>query len=153
MKFRKAKENEINIVLQMCEKIKETYPFWDSEYPVYENFFESFEEGGLYVLEVNNEIVGSICLEIGISSDECLSLSRFMVKPTERKKGYGKFIFESVEKEVIKRGYKKIDFLVHKDHPFAFNMYKSFGYNDQGPYKTEWDGDIPTYHLLTKDLK
>ena len=97
MKFRKAKEFEINIVMEMCEEIKKTYPLWDSEYPIIENFIESYEEGGLYVLEVDGIIVGSICLEAGISDSECLSLSRFMVKPSERKKGYGRLIFESIE--------------------------------------------------------
>lgn len=152
MKFRLAKESEIKIVMEMCEEIKKTYPFWDEEYPILENFIESFEEGGLYVLVEDDLIVGSICLEIGVSSNECLSLSRFMVRVGNRKKGYGRYIFSSVEQEVLKRGYKKIDFLVHKDHPFAFEMYKKFGYHDQGLFKTEWDGDTPHYHLLTKEL-
>jgi len=153
MKFRKAKEFEINIVMEMCEEIKKTYPLWDSEYPIIENFIESYEEGGLYVLEVDGIIVGSICLEAGISDSECLSLSRFMVKPSERKKGYGRLIFESIEKEVLKRGYKMIDFLVHIDHPFAFKMYESFGYTDKGIFETPWDEGIPHYHLLIKELK
>ena len=38
MKFRKAKEVEINIVMEMCEEIKKTYPLWDSEYPIIDNF-------------------------------------------------------------------------------------------------------------------
>ena len=44
MKFRLAKESEIKIVMEMCEEIKKTYPFWDEEYPILENFIESFEE-------------------------------------------------------------------------------------------------------------
>ena len=69
------------------------------------------------------------------------------------RKGYGKIIFQLIEHEIIKKGYNNIEFFVHQEHPFAFNMYKGFGYNDKGLYKTEWDNDVPTYHLFTKELK
>lgn len=153
MKFRLVKEKELNLVIEMCEEIKKTYPLWDDEYPTFEDFYESFEEGGLYVLDVDGKIVGSICLGIGISDNKYLSLCRFMVSPDERKKGYGKIIFDSVEKEVLKRGYQDIDFLVHKDHPFGFVMYKNFGYTDMGPYRMPWDdGEEISYNLFVKKL-
>ena len=153
MIFRRALKEEINIIVDMCEEIKKTYPFWDEEYPIYENFLESFEEDGLYVLEVDKEIVGSISFEYGtLKSKDAMTLSRFMVKVGNRNKGYGKFIFESLEKEIIEKNIFKIEFLVHKDHPFAFKMYQSFGYQDQGLYATEWDEGFPHYHLFTKKL-
>ena len=153
MIFRKALKSEINIVLDICNEIKKTYPFWDDEYPIYDNFLESFEEDGLYVLEVNNEIVGSISFEYGtLESKDAMTLSRFMVKIGHRNKGYGKVIFEELEKEILNRNIKKIEFLVHKDHPFAFKMYQNFGYQDQGIYETEWDDGDPHYHLFTKTL-
>lgn len=152
MEFRLASFNEIKEVVEICEKIKETYPFWDEEYPIIDNFIESFNEHGLYVLIDDSLIVGSICVEDGVSSSDCKSLSRFMVRVDKRKQGYGKTIFESVEKEIKKQGFTKIDFLVHKDHPFAFKMYQKFGYADCGLFATAWDDGKPHYHLFKKDL-
>ena len=153
MKLRLANEKEIIVIYNMCELIKNNYPFWDEEYPIYDNFLESYNDDGLYVLQVERDIVGSICLEKGITNKYSLSLSRFMIHPNYRRKGYGKIIFELIEHEVIKKGYNNIEFFVHKDHPFAFDMYKGFGYTDKGLYKTEWDEDFPTYHLFTNELK
>ncbi len=153
MKLRKALEMEIDTVYKMCEDVKKTYPLWDEGYPIYDNFYESFEEGGLYVLDCGGEIVGSICLETGITNDNYLSLSRFMVKESERHKGYGKFIFQEMEKVVLKRGYEGIEFMVHKDHPFAFKMYESFGYKNMGKIPTPWDDGEIIYYLFSKKLK
>ena len=58
VKFRKAKDCEIKKIYELCEEIKKDYPLWDDEYPVFDNFLESYEEDGLYVLCINSEIIG-----------------------------------------------------------------------------------------------
>lgn len=147
-RFRKSKENELEIVYKICEDIKKDYPFWDEEYPVFNNFLESYEEGGLFVLEINNKIVGSISVETSIYNQNYVTLSRFMIDRNERRKGYGRYIFNEIEKVMKKQGFEGIDLLVRYNHPFGLKMYESFGYQNLGKVETEWCDNINEYYLL-----
>lgn len=148
MIFRKAKESELETVYKMCEDIKIDYPFWDEYYPIFDNFLESYQEGGLYVAETDKEIVGSISVEVSEYNANSVTLSRFMVRPDKRRNGIGRFIFLKIEEIMKKQGFEYIDLLVRFDHPFALKMYESFGYQNLGKVETEWCDNVNEYYLL-----
>ena len=154
VKFRKAKECEIKKIYELCEEIKKDYPLWDDEYPVFDNFLESYEEDGLYVLCINSEIIGSISLETSSWRADSISISRFMVKEEYRRHGYGRLMFSKIENVIRERGFEYADLFTRNDHPFAIKMYEKLGYQNLGKFDTKWCDNITEYYyLFVKKLK
>lgn len=151
IKFRKAKEIEIEEIFSIVKEIKKTSKVWDEEYPLIENFIESFDEGGLYVLVNDSDIIGSICVYKSETTMDCVGLARFLVNPKYQRQGYGRMIFEKIE-AILKKEYKYIELYVDEVHPYAFLMYEKFGYTDLGERKTPWKEENK-YHYLIKELQ
>lgn len=154
IKFRRAKEEEIEKVYLLCEEIKKDYPLWDEYYPVFDNFLESYEEDGLFVLCLDEEIIGSVSLETSSWQSNSISISRLMVKNKYRMKGYSKVLLSKVETIIKDRGFEYADLFVRFDHPFAVEMYEKAGYKNLGKFDTEWCDNITEYYyLLVKEMK
>ena len=146
--LRRAMFHELDEIVDLCELVKKTYSFWDRDYPVYENFFDDYKKDLLFVFLVDNKIIGAIGAEKSEWTDEGITLHMFMVHPDYRQKGYGKKIFLGVEDILVSLGYKKIDLLVRKDHPFAMKMYENLGYTNWGRVKTPWEVGNDIFYLL-----
>ena len=148
---RLAKESEIKLINDLCNEVKNYYSLWDDEYPVIDNFIESFEGDGLFVIELDGKIIGSLSTEESLISNDCISLSRFFILKDYQKKGYGKILMSYVEKELSNK-YDYTELLVNTLHPFAFKMYKDYGYTDLGETDINFGTDN-LYHRLVKKIK
>lgn len=63
MIFRLALFKEKEIILNMYnENRNKSYTAWNDTYPTIDNILKDIETNNLYVLEVNNEIAGSISI-------------------------------------------------------------------------------------------
>lgn len=144
---RKAKKDEVLKIYELCSEVKKYYSLWDDEYPLLENFQESFDMDGLFVLEKDKEIIGSIGIEESEYPDY-VSLTRFFIVKEYQRQGYGRLLFEGAEK-LLKGRYQDLELLVNTMHPYAFKMYESFGYTDLGEVSVPWE-TIYKYHRFIK---
>ena len=151
IELRLAKENEVNLVNSLCNDVKKYYHLWDDEYPNYEMFLEDFNDKMLYVLTLDDKIIGSISIEESPKGIDHISLSRFFIVKEYQRKGYGRFVFQEIERQ-LKGRYDYLDLFVNTLHPFALKMYQSFGFTDLGESEVEWE-TIYKYHYLVKNIK
>lgn len=146
-----AKLDEIKLVNDLCNEVKTYYSLWDDEYPVIENFIESFEGEGLFVIELDGKIIGSLSTEESLISGDYISLTRFFILKDYQKKGYGKILMSSVERKLSSK-YEYTELLVNTLHPYAFKMYKDYGYTDLGETDINF-GTSNKYHRFVKKIR
>jgi len=141
MIFRLALFKEKEIILNMYnENRNKSYTAWDDTYPSIDNILKDIETNNLYVLEVNNEIAGSISInyenevidEPLFSNNKSIEFGRVVVSSKYRSKGYAKYMILKIEEEIKTRGYNNVHILVYSNSLIANNMYKSLDYNMVG---------------------
>ncbi|WP_323702373.1 GNAT family N-acetyltransferase [Mammaliicoccus sp. Dog046] len=65
--MRKATRNDIQDINQLTEMAKsimasDQNPQWDHRYPIEKDFYSDIDNGDLYLYEIDNEVVGYICI-------------------------------------------------------------------------------------------
>lgn len=148
---RKATQDEIKLVNNLCNEVKTYYALWDKDYPVIDNFIESFEGDGLFVITLDGKIIGSLSTEESPFSNEFISLTRFFILKDYQRKGYGSKLFSEVEKELSKK-YEYTELLVNSLHPFGFKMYEKFGYSNLGKVDINF-GTSNIYYRFIKKIR
>lgn len=161
MSIRLAKAEDIDQVYEICLSIKEIYKknnidLWNDEYPLKEDFVEDLLNNGLYVHEINNEIVGSVSvinklIETDDIEDKVACTSKIMVKPSMQDQGIGTKIIIELS-NILKKDYQEIKFLVSKNNSKAIQLYLRLGAVNCGFVSTPWCEDN-TYYLFRKKIK
>ncbi len=135
---------------------------WNEEYPSKEVFQDDIEVGALYVLEINNKIVGCIMLS-DVKDDvykdvkwltkdsKNLYIHRLAVDPSYQKKGNGRRLMDFAESFAMKNNFASIRLdtfsLNHRNNKF----YKSRGYAKLGDVFFPIQSDLP-FHCYEKVL-
>jgi len=135
---------------------------WNEEYPSKEVFQDDIEVGALYVLEINNKIVGCIMLS-DVKDDvykdvkwltkdsKNLYIHRLAVDPSYQKKGNGRRLMDFAESFAIENNFASIRLdtfsLNHRNNKF----YKSRGYAQLGDVFFPIQSDLP-FHCYEKVL-
>jgi len=135
---------------------------WNEEYPSRELFQHDIEVGALYVLEINNKIVGCIMLS-DVKDDvykdvkwltkdsKNLYIHRLAVDPSYQKKGNGRRLMDFAESFAIENNFASIRLdtfsLNHRNNKF----YKSRGYAKLGDVFFPIQSDLP-FHCYEKVL-
>ena len=135
---------------------------WNEEYPSKEVFQDDIEVGALYVLEINNKIVGCIMLS-DVKDDvykdvkwltkdsKNLYIHRLAVDPSYQKKGNGRRLMDFAESFAMKNNFASIRLdtfsLNHRNNKF----YKSRGYSQLGDVFFPIQSDLP-FHCYEKVL-
>ncbi|HKM29997.1 MAG TPA: GNAT family N-acetyltransferase [Bacilli bacterium] len=151
--FRRAKEADLIKIVELCELVKKTYSLWNEYYPVWDNFYEDYNNNLLFLYEIDNKIIGAIGAEKSEWHARTLTLHMFMVHPDYRSQGYGTALFKGTEKTLLDEGWNNLDLLVRNDNPQAIKMYIRLGYRNLGQVKTPWDFiEGKFYYLFVKDI-
>lgn len=140
---------------------------WDEEYPGEEEAVRDVEEGALYVLcEVGEtgeegEIVGAMSAgddeeiwkfsfwSTDIKQHCCCA--RLGIAAKYQGQGLAQVLFSQVEKDVLKRGYDGIGFLVSPQNPAALAVYDRMGYRKVGEARL-FEQDWYCYEKTLEDL-
>jgi Acetyltransferases len=111
---------------------------WNEFYPFCE-FESDIKNKDMYLLEINNEIVGSFAI-IKVDNPDChniawkypndkfIYLERVAINPDFQGKGYSKTIMDYVINYGINNNYEVIRLTVHKDNKNAALLYKKYDF-------------------------
>ena len=137
MIFRKAKIEEQDFILQLYNHDRfKPYTAWDNTYPTMDNIKEDISNNNLFVLEDENEILGSIAIntineldnEEEYRNEIGLEFARVIVNFKHRGNGYSKILIKNVEEEIKRRGYHHIHICVYENDDIALSLYQKLGY-------------------------
>lgn len=120
---------------------------WDEGYPNAECTRADWERGDLFCLKTED---GEIAGVIAVDADEIVEklpcwttslqpgaeLARLVVKESYQNQGIAKQLLQCGMKELTKRGYRSVHFLVSKTNERALRAYEPLGFNNRG----EWSG-------------
>lgn len=157
MIFRLANIDDTNEILSMYEAVKNRqFCVWDDEYPTIVNINEDLSNNNLYVLEINNEIVGAISIESNDELDEykCwkyphgLEFTRVVVKPKYQHQGLARYMVSFMLEEIKRRGYDSAHISAAKENIPACKTYEKLKFNIV--YEADMYGH--RYYLLEKKV-
>lgn len=152
MKFRVANESEAKQVYELVQDtIQTVYPKYYlseivdmfCEFHCYENVLKDIKEKNTYLLEENDEIIGT-------GTRHGNHITRVYVSPKFQKKGYGTYIMKQLE-DIIKEEYTAAD--IDASLP-ACRLYAHLGYQtvDHGVWECK-NGVIQVYEIMSKQLR
>ena len=152
-KIRKAEETDKNQILALYHSLIGTEGCtWSLEYPTMEDINQDLEKGGLYILSnEDNQIIGAATAEkdnelekLGcwskIITNPC-DLHRIGIRQDYQNLGLAKELIKHIEKDVVKKGFDGIRFLVSKTNPNALALYNKLDYKNVGEtnmYDINW---------------
>lgn len=126
---------------------------WQDEGPSLETLLRDMENKFSYVLEDEEEIVGTTAVTEGVdktyleidgawlNGEDYVTVHRFAVSRNSRGKGYGKKMFEEIEELAKSKGIKNIRVDTHKDNESMKGLLESLGYKYCGIIRLE-NGDL-----------
>lgn len=111
---------------------------WNNVYPFCE-FEKDIENQGMYLIEDENKIIGSLSLTeyddpdnhvINWTSDnkKWFYLNRLVILPSEQGKGYAKIAMKFIDEYAIENNYEMIRLTVYKDNKYAIGLYEKLGF-------------------------
>ena len=150
--IRKAINTDINKIIIIYNSLVGTQGCtWDMDYPNIDDVKNDFSKDSLYVVCEGDDIIGVAAAgkDDELEHLECWNkdiknpcdLARIGVKAEYQGRGIAKELIRYIEKDVIKRGFDGIHFLVSKTNPRALNLYNSLNYKNVGEtimYEKEW---------------
>lgn len=111
---------------------------WDFDYPAIDDIKNDINKKSLYIVLDNKEIIAAAAagkddelIELDCFSKEIKEpcyLARIGVKTEYQNKGVAKYLISYIQKQVVKRGFDGMHFLVSKTNPHAIAVYKKLGY-------------------------
>ena len=139
MIFRLARIDELNEILNLyIEARQEEYCIWNDQYPSMFEIRNDFETNNLFVMELDNKIVGAISIvpenemddfDEWIIKDNVIEVARVVVE----KNYHGKSIAFSMMNGIInlckERKNKVIHLACYVNNPPAINVYKKLNFN------------------------
>lgn len=148
MKIRKASKNNIDSLLEItlaCGKAladNNIYQ-WNEQYPSKEAFETDFKRGELYVLEVENIIIG--CITVSTFMDEeyktvdwltknenNIYIHRLAVHPNHQGKGYAQTLMTFAENFARENNYQSVRLDTFSQNPRNLQFYSKRGYLKTG---------------------
>lgn len=150
MNIRLAKKSDLEQLNILFKKViadmeKKKINMWNDVYPFCE-FEYDIAEKKMYIIENNNEIIGSFVLSDLDDPDyelinwkyngRWISLNRLAIIPEQQGKGYAKETIKYIEKKAIKQNYKVIRLTVYDNNKYAIGLYENLGFNkvESGEY-------------------
>ena len=156
MVFRIATINDINDIRNIyASVIGDKYCVWNNEYPDEEGLNNDINTDNLYVLEVNNEIVGAISIVEENELDEypawsghnAKEIARVAIKKKYHGYGYAKYLVGYALEIIHKRGYSYVHLSVTDINIPAQKTYSRLKFNKVG------EADMYGHHYLLLEKK
>ena len=172
LNFRKATNEDIKQIAEIYSDIhkgeeegKSSIGWIRNVYPTEETAENALKRDDLFVLEVNNTIVGAAiinriqvpeykdgCWKYDASDSEVMVLHTLVISPSFSGKGYGKSFVSFYEKYALKNGCRYLRMDTNAKNTRARAMYKSLGYSEAGIVKCVFNG-IPDVGLVLLEKK
>lgn len=147
-----ATENNIEEILDIYHSlIGKDGCTWDFDYPNTNDVKNDINKNSLYIVLHNQEIVAVAAAgeDDELNELDCYNkdikmpcdLARITVKSVYQNKGIAKYLVKYIERDVIKRGFDGIHFLVSKTNPHAKAVYDKLNYLCCGEcvmYQKDW---------------
>ncbi|MGL5124181.1 MAG: GNAT family N-acetyltransferase [Fusobacteriaceae bacterium] len=146
--IRKAKINDLDAIMSIVQEtvieMKNNNNLqWNEEYPLEKDFIRDIKEETLYVKEVQNEILGFICintveakeykeLEWSTKEDKSIIIHRLAIKLNARKKGIGSELVFFADKFAIEKGIFSLKSDTGINNINMSILFKKCGYNIVG---------------------
>ncbi|MBI4405920.1 MAG: GNAT family N-acetyltransferase [Deltaproteobacteria bacterium] len=116
---------------------------WDPVYPTEVIVNNDISDGGLFVLERENQIVGCVALNSkqepeyaavswNFSFEPVAVVHRLMVHPNVQGKGFARMLMGYIEHKARKLGYRTIRLDAFSENPAAVRLYDRMGYRKAG---------------------
>ena len=133
---------------------------WSMEYPTISEIEDDIENGYLYCMCDENDIIIAVAtagidhemewlMQVSNMDKPCV-LSRVGVKSSMHNLGLGQIIVKYVMEDVEKQGYDGIIMLVSKTNPSAIAMYEKLNFTCCGVSRM-YDNDWFVYRMIYKD--
>lgn len=158
MNFRLAKENELdNIIKLYSSAVGNDYCTWNNEYPTMLEARDDFDNRSLYVLTIEDQIIGAISIvpinelddfEGWNRKDNVREIARVVMASDFQGLGLGKLMVANVLTVLEKNGYKAAHLSVALENKPAYKLYLSLGFVNRGE-AFMYGG---SYYLLEKEL-
>lgn len=172
MKFRLAKESELQKVVEIYERILDDEEAghavigWErGVYPTFETAQSGYLKGELYVALLEEEIVASAIInsaqvdvyekgewQYDVEDEEILVLHTLTVDPRAGGKGIGRAFVDFYEKLAIERGRPYLRLDTNAKNARARKMYKSLGYEEVGIVDTTFNGIVGVELVLLEKM-
>ncbi|MGL5150563.1 MAG: GNAT family N-acetyltransferase [Clostridium sp.] len=165
--FRRATITDLEKLLEIKDKVVEIYvPLglnWTKSYPTEDIFKRDILKDEVYILEENNEIIGSVVLNSEedenynmvkwCNNGPALVVHRLMINPKFSNKGLGKRMLLEIEDFARKAGLPSIKLDTCTENVIAIKLYKSMGYNLLGEIYLSQKGKDKRYYCLEKNVE
>ena len=102
--------------------------------PMVADFLAIQSAGNLYILEVENEVVGFIAF---YPIQDVMHLENVAVSSSEHGKGYGSLLVEFAESTARDRGFNAIELYTNEKMTENFSFYESRGYEETGRWQED----------------
>lgn len=151
--IRKAKVFDVEEILCLYHSLIGTDGCtWSDEYPTRCDVESDLEKASLYVLyDENNKILGVAAAgeDSELEHLKCWNtkilrvcdLARIGILSAYQGRGFGEMLVKYIERDVVKRGFDGIHFLVSKTNPRALALYDKLDYFNVGDaymYDVDW---------------
>ena len=167
MKIRLANDKDIIRVLEITNAcanhmINQNIFQWDENYPSQEAFKEDVQNNSLYVIEINNDILGCLCISAKIDdvyknvkwltlNERNIYLHRLAIHPDHQGKGLALKLMSYAEEFTIQKGYKSIRLDTFSGNPKNNKFYNLQGYTKLEKIFYRDQSDMP-FHCYEKIL-
>lgn len=158
MNFRLANESELdNIIKLYSSAVGNDYCTWNNEYPTMLEARDDFDNRSLYVLTIEDQIIGAISIvpinelddfEGWNIKDNVREIARVVMASDFQGLGLGKLMVANVLTVLEKNGYKACHLSVALENKPAYKLYLSLGFVNRGE-AFMYGG---SYYLLEKEL-
>lgn len=158
MNFRLANESELdNIIMLYSSAVGNDYCTWNNEYPTMLEAMDDFNNRSLYVLTIEDQIIGAISIvpinelddfEGWNRKDNVREIARVVMASDFQGLGLGKLMVANVLTVLEKNGYKAAHLSVALENKPAYKLYLSLGFVNRGE-AFMYGG---SYYLLEKEL-
>lgn len=158
MNFRLAREDELDSIVKLyISMIGNDYCTWNNEYPTMLEARSDFDNNSLYVLTIENQIIGAISIvpinelddfEGWNISDNVGEIARVVIASEFQGLGLGKLMVANVLTVLEKNGYKGLHLSVALENKPAYKLYLSLGFVNRGE-ASMYGG---SYYLLEKEI-
>lgn len=142
LKLEKASILDLEDVKALYYSVLNTkYCIWNEEYPSSFEINFDFEHHKLFVLKINDKVIGaaSIVPENEMDGFDCwkeknntCEIARIVIHKDYQGKGYGKVLVSKLIDLVKEMSFKAIHLAVHIDHIPAYKTYLSAGFKEVG---------------------
>lgn len=159
--IRKATLNDIDKLIKItksCAKhmIKNHIFQWNEQYPNKTVFVNDFKRGELYILEVDNKIIGSIVLSTFMDKEYIpvkwltenninLYIHRLAIDPGFQGKGYAQKLMNFAEKFALDNNFKSVRLDTFSQNKRNQKFYELRGYKRLGNIYFPKQSDYPFY--------